>query len=170
MARTVTFLKLQAEDPRQSSPARIDDNIRRSLWCGQDLPGTGSMRTFLRVSLLGNALIDLACILFLLHSSGNHPPHAAFSWEPAEEQAAVDSNNLMGVFPVEAPSVHPESPGSYPAVLLDGHPMPAELVQLAGTPRYTTAYEVGWLNWRSEGQPLDTCLGQGASPVPFCSE
>ena len=113
------------------------------------------MQTFLRVSLLGNAFIDLACILLLLHGSGNRRPDAAFSSEPAEKQAAVDSNDPAGVFAVEAPLVPCELPGSYPAGLVDGNTMPVQLVRLGGIPRYTTAYEVGWLNWGFESKPAD---------------
>ena len=121
------------------------------------------MRTFLRVSLLGNAFIDLACILFLLHSSGNHRPDAAFSSEAVEKQAAVDSNEPIGVFAGAAPFLPSELPEYRPAVFLGGDPMPAELAQFAETPKYTTAYE---MDWRFEGKPLDTRLGRGAYPRP----
>jgi hypothetical protein len=125
------------------------------------------MRTFLRVSLLGNAFLDLACILLLLpHGRGNQPRDVALSPEPAQEQAAVDNNNPIGVFAVEALSVQCELPGSYSAGLLDGNTILAELVQLGGIPKYITAYEVGWLNWRLEGKPLDLHLGEGAFPRP----
>ncbi len=125
------------------------------------------MRTFLRVSLLGNAFIDLACILILLpQSSGKQPRDAALSPEPAEEQTAVDSSNPIGVFAGETPFVQCELPGFYPAGLLDGSTMLAELVPLGGIPKYTTAYEVGWLNWRLEGKPLDSRLGEGAYARP----
>ncbi len=125
------------------------------------------MRTFLRVSLLGNAFLDLACILLLLpHGRGNRPRDVALSPEPAQEQAAVDNNNPIGVFAVEAPFVQCELPGPYPAGLQDGNTMLAELVQFAGIPKYITAYEVGWLNWRFEGKPVDLRLGEGAYPRP----
>ena len=125
------------------------------------------MRTFLRVSLLGNALLDLACILLLLpHGSENQPRDAALSPEPAAEQAAVDRYSPIGVFAVETPFVPCELPGSYPAGLLDANTMLAELVQFTGIPKYITAYEVGWLNWRFEGKPLDLRLGEGVFPRP----
>ncbi len=127
------------------------------------------MRTFLRVSLLGNAFIDLACILLLLpQGSRKQPSEAALSRKAAQEQAAVDSGNPIGVFTGETPFVQCELPGSYPAGLLDGSKILAELVPLGGIPRHTTAYEVGWLNWRFEGKPLNSHLGQGtyARPSP----
>ncbi len=125
------------------------------------------MRTFLRVSLLGNALLDLACILLLLpHGSRKQPREAALSPEPAQEQAALDNHNPIGVFAGEAPSVRCELPGSYPAGLLDGDTMLTELVQFAGIPKYITAYEAGWLKWRFEGKPLELRLGEGVYPRP----
>jgi hypothetical protein len=122
------------------------------------------MRTFLRVSLLGNALLDLACILLLLHSKGNHVPHAAFFLERTPEQAAVDSDNLIGAFAVETPLMSCELPASYPAGLPDGNTTPVELVQVGGIPTYTTAYDVGRLTWRFEGVPFALRLGEGAYP------
>ena len=109
------------------------------------------MRTFLRVSLLGNAFIDLACIIFLLHGSGHRLPDATFSSEPVEQQAVVDSHNPIGVFTGAAPLVPGELPGSYPTGLLAGNTVLAELVQFGGIPRFTASYEVGRLNWRFEG-------------------
>jgi len=127
------------------------------------------MRTFLRVSLLGNAFIDLACILLLLpQGSGKQPHDATLSLKLGEEQAAVDYSNPIGVFAAETPFAQCELPGSYPAGLLDGSTMLGELAPLGGIPQYTTAYEVGWLNWRFEGKPLTSYLGQGvyARPSP----
>jgi hypothetical protein len=121
------------------------------------------MRTFVRVSLLGNALLDLACILLLLsHGRGNQPRDAALSLKPAEAQATVHHSNPIGVFAVEAPLAQGERPASYPAGLWDGNTMLADLVQLEGIPRYLTAYGAGWLNWRLEGKPLYLRPGEGA--------
>jgi hypothetical protein len=125
------------------------------------------MRTFVRVSLLGNAFLDLACILLLLsHGRGNQPREAALWPKPAQEQAAADNSNPIGVFAVEAPLAQYELPESFPAGLLDGNTMLAELVQLDGIPQYITAYEVGWLNRRFEGKPLDLRRVEGAFPRP----
>ncbi len=128
--------------------------------------GWGSfMRTFVRVSLLGNAFLDLACILLLLsHGRGNPPRDAALSAKPTEAQATVDSSNPIGVLAVEAPVAQCELPGSYPAGLLDGNMMLVELVQLDGIPQYITAYGAGWLSWRLEGKPWGLRLGEGAYP------
>ncbi|MCL5278676.1 MAG: hypothetical protein M1376_02065 [Planctomycetes bacterium] len=107
------------------------------------------MRTFVRVSLLGNAFLDLACILLLLaHGRGSQPRDAAFSPKPAEVQATVGNSNPIGSFAAEAPFVQSELPESFPAGLPDGSTMLAELVQLDGIPRYLTAYEAGWLDRR----------------------
>ena len=127
------------------------------------------MRTFLRVSLLGNAFLDLACILLLLsHGRGNQPRAAAPYLELAAEQVPLGSNNAIGIFAVEAPFVQSELPESFPAGLWDGNTMLAELVQLDGIPKYITAYEVGWLNRRFESKPFDLRLGgraySGLSP------
>ncbi len=121
------------------------------------------MRTFLRVSLLGNAFLDLACILLLLsHGRENQPRNAAFSPMPTEAQAAVDNSNPIGVFAAETPITRCELPELYPARLLDGNTMLAELVQSDGIPKYLMAYEAGWLNWRWEGKPSSLRLGEGA--------
>ncbi len=120
------------------------------------------MRTFLRISLLGNAFLDLACILLLLsHGRGNQPREAAVSPQLAEAQVTVDSSNPIGVLAADAPVAPCELPGSYPAGLPGGNTMLAELVQLDGIPQYITAYGAGWLNCRLEGEPLYLRLGQG---------
>jgi hypothetical protein len=124
------------------------------------------MRTFLRISLLGNAFLDLACILLLLHSRGNHVPDAAFLSERTPEQVAVDSKTPIGVFAVEAPFAPCELPGSYSGEFSDGNTTPVELVQVGGIPTYTTAYDVGRPNWRFEGMPLALRWGEGAYPRP----
>lgn len=125
------------------------------------------MRTFLRVSLLGNAFLDLACILLLLsHGRGDQPRETAPSLELAAEQATLGNHNPIGVFAVEAPYAQRELPGSFPAGLPDGNTMLADLVQLDGIPRYITAHEVGWLNWRFEGKPLGLRLGERVFPRP----
>jgi hypothetical protein len=122
------------------------------------------MRTFLRVSLLGNAFLDLACILLLLHSKGNPVPDAAFSSERTLEQVAADSKTPIGVFAVEAPFAPCELPEFYPAEYSRGNTTPVELVQVGGVPTHTTAYDVGRLNWRFEGVPFALRIGEGAYP------
>jgi hypothetical protein len=122
------------------------------------------MRTFLRISLLGNAFLDLACILLLVHSSGSHRPKAAFSSEAGEKNAAVDRNGPVGVLAGEMPFVSPQVPEFHSAVTLEGSTMPAELAQLGRILKYTTAYEVDGRNWRFEGASSDTCLSEGAYP------
>jgi hypothetical protein len=125
------------------------------------------MRTFLRVSLLGNAFIDLACILFLLHSRANHVPNAAFSSERVQEQVAPDGSSPIGVFAGDALLVPGELPGSYPMGLLAGNTVPDELVPFGGIPTYTAAYDVGRLNWRFESMPFALRVGGGAYPRPW---
>jgi hypothetical protein len=123
------------------------------------------MRTFVRVSLLGNAFLDLACILLLLpHGRGHQPPDAALSPKPAETQATVEDISPTRVFAVEAPLARCDLPESFPAGLPDGHTTLAELMQLDGFPKYITAYEVGWLNWRLGSKPLGLRLGAGPFP------
>jgi hypothetical protein len=121
------------------------------------------MRTFVRVSLLGNAFLDLACILLLLsHGRGNQPREAAFSRKPAEARATVDNDSSNGAFAVETPLVSRQLSGSYPGRFPGGNMMPDELVQFTEIPRYTTGYKVNWLSWHLEGKPLDLPLGEGA--------
>jgi len=121
------------------------------------------MRTFLRVSLLGNAFIDLACILFLLHRGGaNQPPEVALSPEPT--QVVVTSDRPIGIFGAEAPLAWGELPGFHPAGLLGGNTLLADLLLFGGIPRHTTAYDVGWLTGRLEGMPFALRLGDRAYP------
>jgi hypothetical protein len=119
------------------------------------------MRTFLRVSLLGNAFLDLACILLLLsHGRGNQPRDAAPSPKPAEVQAAVDNSNPLGVFAVEASFVPSELPDPFfPA--FGGNTMLAGGTT-DGFPVHP-AYD-RLLNWRS-GKP-GSALGGHSRPSP----